>query len=52
MVNIPPAWATLLQARDRADGPNWAIDPAILLEPIDGVTIRIETVVSEQAGWF
>ena len=47
MTRIPAPWAAVLQARDRTDGRRWISDPAILLEPIDGVTIGVDTVVSE-----
>ena len=52
MTRIPAPWAAVLQARDRTDGRRWISDPAILLEPIDGVTIGVDTVVSEPRRWL
>ncbi len=48
---LPPRWAAMLDAADRADGPRHHLDLGITLPPIDGMTLQLGSLLSAPSGW-
>jgi hypothetical protein len=48
---LSPAWAAMLDAAERADGPPHHLDLGITLPPIDGMTLQLASLLSAPTGW-
>jgi hypothetical protein len=48
---LPRSWSGILDAAQRADGPRRHLDIGAALPPIDGVTVRIDSLISWPASW-
>jgi hypothetical protein len=48
---LPPDGDALRDAADRADGPPHHLDLGITLPPVDGITLRLDSLISAPGGW-
>jgi hypothetical protein len=49
--NPPPGGDAPPEATDRADGPRHHFDLGSTLPPIEGITLRLDTLISAPSGW-
>jgi hypothetical protein len=48
---LPSGWHSVLNAADRADGPRLHVDLDTALPPVDGTTVRLNTLASWPGSW-
>jgi hypothetical protein len=48
---LPREWSGMIDAAHRADGPQQHLDISAALPPLDGVAVRVESLVSEPRSW-
>ena len=48
---LPPGWAAMLHAAERTDGARLHLDLGITLPPVDGITLRLDSLISAPGGW-
>jgi hypothetical protein len=50
--DLPPAWAGMLGAANRSDGPGHHLDLAAVLAPLCGVVVHVDSLVSGPGDWM
>jgi hypothetical protein len=49
--SLPRNWSGMLDAAERADGPRRHLDICAALPPIDGLAVRVDSLISMSGGW-
>lgn len=48
---LPRGWSSIINAADATDGPAQHLDIAAALPPVDGIVVRVDSLVSEPRTW-
>lgn len=48
---LPSSWSGMLDAAGLADGPSKALDIGVVLPPVGGVSVGVDTLVSSPGNW-
>lgn len=49
---LPASWSCLLNAEHETDGRRFHLDARIFLPPLDGVAVRLDSLISEPDMWW